>query len=183
MDCLGDEDGAGDGEVGLAGDGGGGAEVGGHAETLDDGGHLQEGGDVGVGEVVGAGGDWLGSCGGEAGGEGGDVGFFVVGNVLELVVEGAWVAGCHEVGGSPLGDGLLVEAEEGGLVYVCVCMCVLLSAYMFSRCSRVRANWRMSASVRAARFSTGAAWAVMAKRPATAVAMYFMLIDDCEGGR
>lgn len=79
---LGDEDGAGDAEVGLARDEAGAAQVGGDADALEHRGEADEGFGVGVGEAVGAGGDGFGAGGGEGGGEEFDVLFFIVGDVL-----------------------------------------------------------------------------------------------------
>ncbi len=98
MDGFGDEDGAGDAQVGFAGDEGGAAEVGGHADAFEDGGERDEGFGVRVGEAVGAGCDGCVAGRHEGGGEELDVLFFVVDDVLEVVVVGGAEAGFDEVG-------------------------------------------------------------------------------------
>lgn len=109
MESLGDEDGAGRGQVGLGGDVGGGAEVGRDTETLNDRGGRDEGLGGGETKVVGASLDGRGTGGGQAGLEVGDMSLLVVGNVLELVVEVGGEVGGGEVVNGPLGEGLLVE--------------------------------------------------------------------------
>ena len=91
-----DEDGACDGKIILAGDETGAAEVGGCADAFEHRGEGYEGFGVGVREVVRAGGDWLGAGGGEGRGEERDVFFFVVSDVLEIVVVRAAEAGIYE---------------------------------------------------------------------------------------
>ena len=98
VEGFGDEDGAGDAEVGFAGYEAGAAEVGGCADAFEDGGEGDEGFGVRVGEGVGAGCDWGVAGGGEGGGEQFDVLFFVVGDVFEVVVVGGAEAGFEEVG-------------------------------------------------------------------------------------
>ena len=97
MQGFGDEDGAGDAEVGLARDEAGAAQVGGDADALEHRGEGDEGFGVGVREAVGAGGDGFGAGGGDGGGEKFDVLFFVVGDVLEVVVVCGAEAGVGKV--------------------------------------------------------------------------------------
>ena len=97
MEGLGDEDGARDAEVGFAGDEAGAAQVGGRADAFEDGGEADEGFGVRVGETVGACGDGLGAGGREGGGEEFDVLFFVVGDVLEVIVVRRAETGFQEV--------------------------------------------------------------------------------------
>jgi hypothetical protein len=89
---LGHQDGAGDGQVGLAGDQGSTAEVGGGANTLEDRGEGDEGGDVRVREGVLALGNRGDTSGSQSSGEELDVLSLVVSDVLEVVVVVAAVA-------------------------------------------------------------------------------------------
>lgn len=86
VEGLCDEDGAGDAQVGLAGDKGCGAEVGRSANALEDAGERDEGLDIGVREVVGARLHWSDSSGLESTSEELDVLLLIVGDVLEVVV-------------------------------------------------------------------------------------------------
>lgn len=112
VEGFGDEDGAGDAEVGLAGDEAGAAEVGGCADALEHRGEGDEGFRVRVGEVVRAGCDGGGAGGHDGRGEELDVLFFVVGDVLEVVVVVGAEAGAEEVG---LGHALYAAFVEGVL--------------------------------------------------------------------
>ena len=97
VEGFGDEDGARDAEVGFAGDEAGAAEVGRRADALEDRGEADKGFGVRVREVVRAGGDGLGAGGREGGGQELDVLFFVVRDVLEVVVVRRAEAGFQEL--------------------------------------------------------------------------------------
>lgn len=97
VERFGDEDGARNAEVGLAGDEAGAAEVGGYADALEHRGEGDEGFGVRVGEVVRAGCDGGGAGGHDGRGEELDVLFFVVGDVFEVVVVVGAEAGVEEV--------------------------------------------------------------------------------------
>lgn len=92
------EDGASGGEIGLVHDGGSSAEVGGHTNTLEDGGSGNEALDISDTEVVDTLGDGSNLGALEGGGQEADVGGLVLGNLLDVAVEGGIEAGGGEVG-------------------------------------------------------------------------------------
>ena len=109
MQALGDEDGARDAEVVLAGDETRAAEVGGCADALEHGGEPDEGLGVFVGEVVCACCDGGGAGRLESGGQVLHVELLVVDDVFEVVVVGLGEAGGEEGGCGEFGDATFVE--------------------------------------------------------------------------
>jgi len=110
MEGFGDQDAAGGGEVGFGGDVHGRTEIGRDADAFDDGGEGDEFLGGGHGERVCAGGDGGGSCGGQTGFEVENVSLFIVGDVLELIVESGGEARVGEILLAPLAKSFLVES-------------------------------------------------------------------------
>lgn len=110
MTGLNGQDGSSGGEVGLAHDVGGSAEVGGNTNTLEDGSGSQEGLGVSDTEVVLASSDGGGTSSLEALGEEVDVGGLILGNALDVVVDGRVGTSSGEVSLGEVGKTSAVES-------------------------------------------------------------------------
>lgn len=109
MKSFSDENGASDGEIGLAGNIRSGAKICRNSDTLDNGGQRDEFLGGGHWKAVGTGFDWLGSSSGETSLKVENMTFLVVCNVLEFVVEAGWKSSGSEFVNTPLGQSFLVE--------------------------------------------------------------------------